>query len=248
MPAAAPATEPTLNPGYIDDARRPISVLAFVLPLVVFYEVCALTLLDEPSRGSPLVARDLIGDLFRLFGVVGIHLPAALLVVTLVAQHLIARDRLSVSPRVVGLMVGESALWTMPLVVLAGVLGLIGLGAGSPRGIMSDAAIAVGAGLYEEFVFRLVLIAGLHLVLVEVSGVRERLADAIAVAGSAVAFASYHGLGAGGGLDPTLAGFYLAAGVLLGWLFLTRGLAIAAGAHVGYDAVVLVLLPRLGGG
>lgn len=248
MPAAAPASDPTTTPGYTDEARRPITVLAFVLPLVIFYEACALMLLDEPSRGSPLVARDLIGDLFRLFGVAGIHLPAALLVVTLIAQHLIARDPLRVSPRVLCLMLGESALWTMPLVVLAGVLGMIGLGGGSPRGVMSDAAVAVGAGLYEEFVFRLVLIAGLHLVLVEISGVRERLADVIAIAGSAVSFASYHGLGSGAGLDPTLAVFFLAAGALLGWLFLTRGLAIAAGAHVGYDVIILVLLPRLGGG
>ncbi|MGP1272229.1 MAG: CPBP family glutamic-type intramembrane protease [Phycisphaerales bacterium] len=223
-------------------------VLVFLLPLVMFYEIGAATVLHEGERGSPLVARTLISTLFELFGVVGLHLPAVLLVVVLLAQHAVGRRPWRVPWAVPPLMAVESLVWALPLLVMGGVLGVVAVGGTPPLGVgpFEASVVAIGAGIYEELVFRFALIAGMHLLLVEVCGVREQVADWLSLVGSAVAFSAYHGLGPGGSMDASLAAFYLGAGLLLAWLFLIRGLGIAAGAHAVYDLVVLLVLPALG--
>ena len=222
-------------------------ILVLLFPLILYYEFGAVFVLNEAGEGSPLVARTMISTLFGIFGVAGLHLPAVLLIAALLAQHLLSRDSWRVSPRWLGVMVGESLLWCLPILVMGGVLGVITLGATTELGLtpLEASVISVGAGLYEELVFRLAIMVGIHALLVEICGVKSKIADWLAAAASAVAFAAYHGLGPGGSLDGAVALFYLGAGLLLAWLFLTRGFGIAAGAHTAYDLVVLLLLPGI---
>ena len=74
-----------------------------------------------------------------------------------------------------------------------------------------------------------------------VIGADRLSAGAIAVVASALLFAAYHHLGAGAEpWDAARFTFRFHAGVLLGVVFLTRGLGIAAFAHGFYDAIVLL--------
>ncbi len=112
----------------------------------------------------------------------------------------------------------------------------------APEPIFQQLLTFVGAGLYEETLFRLILFSGL----VWVFTAMEFSASTSAImagAGSAFVFAGAHHLGAGG--EPfhavvftfrTLAGFYFTA------LFYYRGFGIAVGAHVGYDVVAGLML------
>ncbi len=101
--------------------------------------------------------------------------------------------------------------------------------------------LSIGAGLYEEMLFRLIALSGLHFVLVDLMRIREKPANAAAVVISAVGFAFYHNLSlTGGGVSASLFAFYLLAGIFFGWLFLARGLGIVAATHALYDAVVLL--------
>lgn len=107
------------------------------------------------------------------------------------------------------------------------------------------ATIALGAGLYEEFLFRLVLIAGLHFVLDDMLKMGRRLSGVLAVLASAVVFTLYHPVTAG---DQVLWGraiFYFAAGIFFACLYLSRGLGVAVGAHVAYDLIALRVVPLL---
>ncbi|MEM8757191.1 MAG: CPBP family intramembrane glutamic endopeptidase [Planctomycetota bacterium] len=240
-------SDPT-HVGYIVHSRRPLVVLVFLLPLILAYEVGAVLLLNEAALGTPLVARSIIASTFGLFGVAGLHLPAVLLIVVLLAQHAVANDPLRVGARTLVIMLAESAVWAMPLLVLAMVLGLIAVGGPSADDLWRVGTIAIGAGLYEELVFRLAMIAGVHALLVDVCGVRSKPADVLALIASTIAFAAYHRLGPEGEAVLAVTVFYLIAGLLLGWLFLARGLGIAVGAHAAYDLAVLVVLPALAGG
>lgn len=232
---------------YAASSRRPVSIALFLLPGVVFYEFAAVAVLGEDGGRSVLTSRDLIHTLFEIFGVIGVHLPGVLLMVTLLAQHLIARDSWRVRPTVPLIMLGESLLWAMPILVLAGVMGFLSHAA-EPVPTLTGAAVAVGAGVYEEFVFRLVLIAGVHALLVDLCTVKDSIGRWLAIAVSAFAFASFHGIQAGGVVDLAATFFYGVAGLFLAWLFLNRGLGIAAGAHAVYDLLILVLLPAVQGG
>lgn len=233
-----------LSDAYADVSRRPLAIALFLLPGVLFYEVVAVTVLGEDGGGSALTSRNLIHTLFEVFGVIGVHLPGVLLLATLLAQHLIAREPWTLRVRALPLMLAESVLWSLPILVLAGVMGYLA-DLGDPPAALPASGIAVGAGLYEEFVFRFVLIAAVHALLVDLCAVRESIGRWLAVAASVFAFASYHGIETGGSIDLAAAAFYGLAGLLLSWLFLTRGLGIAAGAHAVYDLLLLVALPAL---
>ncbi|MGD9688159.1 MAG: CPBP family glutamic-type intramembrane protease [Phycisphaerales bacterium] len=117
--------------------------------------------------------------------------------------------------------------------------------------------IAIGAGIYEEMLFRLVGMAAVHFVARDLLQARELTARAIAVGVTAVAFAAYHdvgamggGAGGVGGVMPraeqlAALGFYCAAGVYFGVIYLTRGFGIVVAAHAVYDVLALVVLaPR----
>jgi len=118
--------------------------------------------------------------------------------------------------------------------------------------IPARATIAIGAGLYEELVFRFAAIAGLHLVVKNLLQGTDTAAGIIAVCGSALAFAVYHPLY--DPMDPTQAlqwtrlVFFTGAGLFFALVYLYRGFAIVVYAHAIYDIIVLVLLKEMQGG
>lgn len=253
MAPASPRQSGTAEPPeilpYAEASRRPLAIVAFLLPAIAFYEYAAVAVLAEHRDGSTLSSRDLIHTLFSLFGVIGVHLPAVLLLATLAAQHLLAKHPWRLKPGTLGVMLGEAAMWSLPIVVLAGILGSFPLDApGSAPPKLEAAAIAVGAGVYEEFVFRFALIAAVHGVLVDLCGARESVGRWLGLGASVFAFTAYHGVEVGGVIDLNAVIFFGLSGLFLGWLFLARGLGIAAGAHAIYDLLVLVAVPALRSG
>ncbi|HEU4731947.1 MAG TPA: CPBP family glutamic-type intramembrane protease [Kofleriaceae bacterium] len=107
----------------------------------------------------------------------------------------------------------------------------IGLGLTAPS-IVS----ALGAGVHEELVFRLALIAGLVYV---ARPLGSRLAVAAAIAISSLLFAAAHHLGVHGEpFTPHAFAFRAVAGVAFGAIFWFRSLAHAVYAHVLYDLLV----------
>jgi membrane protease YdiL (CAAX protease family) len=103
--------------------------------------------------------------------------------------------------------------------------------------------IAIGAGLYEEMLFRLVGVAFLHFVLADVFKLKHGTASAIAVIGAALAFAVYHQYHfASGEINWPWLLFLTAAGLYFGMLYILRGFGIVVATHALYDILVLVLL------
>jgi hypothetical protein len=95
---------------------------------------------------------------------------------------------------------------------------------------------ALGAGVHEELVFRLALIAG---VIAVARPIDRRVAVALAIGVSSVVFAAAHHAGAHG--EPwTVHAFVWRsfAGVAFGAMFWFRSLAHAVYAHVFYDILV----------
>jgi len=108
---------------------------------------------------------------------------------------------------------------------------LLGLGLTAPSVIS-----ALGAGVHEELVFRLGLIAGL-IALARPLG--HRLAVGLAIAASSVLFAAAHHLGVHG--EPWTVhafAFRSVAGAAFAAIFWFRSLAHAVYAHVLYDILV----------
>lgn len=107
-------------------------------------------------------------------------------------------------------------------------------------------ALAAGAGLYEELLFRALLLGGGLLAcfaLARLLGWSEAVRPALiafALAVSSLVFSWAHRAGDPLALEPEIFAFRALAGLLFGGLFLLRGLAVAAWAHASYDAWLLI--------
>ncbi len=107
----------------------------------------------------------------------------------------------------------------------------------------SNLLMSMGAGVYEELVFRLGALSGGAAIL-RLLGLRHSLAVIAAFGISAALFSAAHHLGAHG--DPfTLEVFIyrVLAGILFGAIYYWRSLAHATYTHALYDIYVLILRP-----
>ncbi len=242
---------------YFALSMRPLHILAFISPVVILYELGSLGVFG-PVRDS-LEAHQMLVRFFDLFGVVGLHLPAIAIVTMLLIQHVLSRDPLRLSLSVWIKMVAESAFLTGPLIVMVMILKPVGGGemviqvaqgaAGTDSSQASQVMLALGAGLYEEMLFRLVLITMIHFLVSDVLGFSETKGFLVALLLSAAAFAWHHDqiFLLDGSINVRMAVFYFVAGMYFGLLFLMRGLGIAVGVHLLYDLLVLVIVPSFEG-
>jgi len=232
--------------GYMEKTHRPLNCLAFILPLLVAYEIGGLVL------GHKVLANQHLSALLERFGATGRLLPAVLLAIVMLAWHVLSKEEWHIDGGTLLGMLVESALLALPLVLLITVIDLFAdvpalaaqtdplAGAGPTERIL----VTVGAGIYEEFLFRLVGIALVMFLCVDVGHLPKRYAIATAVTVTAVLFSLYHwpALGAYGGkagwgwdifVIRALAGGYLAL------VYVARGFGIAVGAHICFNLFAL---------
>ncbi|MBL8887654.1 MAG: CPBP family intramembrane metalloprotease [Phycisphaerales bacterium] len=247
------------EPGYWRLSMAPLHILVFLLPLIIVYEFGSLWYLQDATGVMRTVsARNLLGRFFDVFGASSFHLPAITLVVILLLWHFLNRDPWRIRPSVLLGMALESCILMIPLLVL----GLIMHTKSQPGGMVAMAlqqspvdirsfswqerlTLSIGAGLYEELVFRLVMITAVHMVLCDAMRVPRHTSAIIACVVSALAFALYHDVSLAGlrnGTNIASAIFLTAAGLYFAGLFLVRGFGIVVATHALYDIVVLVVI------
>ena len=104
--------------------------------------------------------------------------------------------------------------------------------------------VAVGAGVYEEFIFRLALISLIMLIFVDIFDLRKDIVAAVAVIMAGCIFSLYHfpaeQLTSWDGWPWHEFIFRAVAGVYLGAIFILRGFGIAVGAHICYNLFVVM--------
>ena len=231
--------------------------MLFALPLFLLYEALAAALGGAPGAAGVRNAADVVLKTpFMLFSGQRGSL-AFFATVIAVCIYLVARDltktRERPEPRMFLLMLGESAVLALFLGIvvatltqrLLGALALAAQAAPTPLEGMSAATrlmLALGAGLYEELLFRVLLVGGLAAGLRWLLGARTLMAGLIAATVGALIFSGFHYVGEYG--DPfELASFtYRAiAGLAFSGMYLTRGFGITAWTHALYDVYVMLL-------
>ncbi|MEI6240708.1 MAG: CPBP family intramembrane glutamic endopeptidase [Planctomycetia bacterium] len=221
-------------------SRTPLTSLAFTLPLVLAYEGGVLLL----GRGSPRNGADVwLRQVLDALGFGDYFLLPVLTIVGLMAWHHVEHDRWRFSPAVLAGMCLECLILAAVLVGLARLqsrLWPLDVGAGA-------AAVAArfvgfcGAGLYEEVLFRLLLLPVVGWTIARL-GASPPAAATWSVLVTSVLFAAAHYVGPlGDAFDPHSFVFRALAGVFFATLFLVRGFGIAAGTHAAYDMVVGLL-------
>jgi membrane protease YdiL (CAAX protease family) len=237
---------------YWELSRRPLVSLAFVAPIVITYELGVLTLGPDALRN----AADVWGRQFlRSLGFGQYFLLPLLVCGVLLGWHHIRHDPWQIRQRVVAIMWLESLVLGVALLVLAQAMGQFlspaFLAGTETRSTWSKFIGYLGAGFYEELLFRLLLLSGIALV-AKRTGLNRRGSLIAAVAISSVLFAAVHyrfelslfgwSFGPQYGDRFTLYSclFRIAAGLFFGCLFVMRGFGIVVGAHAAYDVLVLL--------
>jgi len=248
-----PQTDLHEDLGYFARARLPLQMLVFLAPLIVGYEIAlALLLRVDDEVITNLAHKTLLQffDLFGLTGTGGLLLGSVLIIIVLLLWHLLNRDPWSIHWPTIALMAVESIALALPLLAFSRIVGssdaLAAFNAGaSSNGDLdqlntaSRIAISVGAGLYEELAFRMVLIAALHTLLVDLAKLPHWVGAAIAIVFAAAAFTWYHPLGDGaGGIALDRAIFFFGAGLYFGVVYVLRGFGIVVAVHAMYDIFI----------
>lgn len=105
---------------------------------------------------------------------------------------------------------------------------------------MTEFTVSLGAGLYEELVFRVLLASGLAMAARAVLAMRPMPAGVFATVVSALIFSAFHYVGPyGDHLELASFAFRAVAGVFFSALYLTRGFGVTAWTHALYDVFLL---------
>lgn len=237
---ASPSASSSLrSDSYGRQTHRPLVCLVFIAPMLVLFHA------GTAFYGSSLLAFRDLGQLLRYFGATAAYLPALLIVAVLMVQHLAKRDAWRLPPMVLAGMTIESVLWMIPLVVMGLLTDRLmpqAAVAQSASELFQNILVAVGAGIYEEFIFRLALISLAMLLFVDVLSLPEEAVAICAVLVTACLFSLYHFLGEPPQGDFPWRLFVLRtlAGVYLGGMFVARGFGIAVGTHACFNLFVVL--------
>ncbi|MFH0944916.1 MAG: CPBP family glutamic-type intramembrane protease [Planctomycetota bacterium] len=222
---------------YFIEVRKVSVSLLLVAPLFLFHEL-ALRLSESNLRNSAELA---VKKLFWYLGPGAEYVQLFLLLVMLgallhVVAHKIPIHRLLLPFLVECLLL---AVLLGPLVAaLARYLPLRVPSGAEVDDLLLSVVASVGAGLYEELLFRLLLLGGLYVLFRRLCGWQWLLSLMVAVLVSALVFSGYHHLGPDA--DPFEApafAFRALAGILLGLGFAWRGLAVVVYLHAIYDVL-----------
>lgn len=227
---------------YLRESRELGTSLLLVLPLFVAYHVGVLV------TGGLRNGVDFMTD--ALFAVLGGSLPGYLAVngavlLGLVLTLLVQRRRGKLHPRLFPWVLLESCVYASLFgTVVTTLVQWLGLGPLLAAGFGPQNALilSIGAGLYEEVVFRLLLMGGVYRLLT-VRSMPRWWAGTLSLLVSSAVFSAVHHLGNLG--EPfTLSAFTFRffAGVVLASIFAFRGLGVAVYTHAVYDIIVLVFL------
>ncbi len=237
---------------YITATTRPLNCLVFLLPILVLHQIGILVFAISSQSGEPLVnaAFGMLRGVLSLFGATALYLPGLVVVVTLLIWHLAKNYPWQVRARTILGMAIESLLFAWPVLLLGAIaqpdqsnLAVV-LSSTAPNpadSLIGQAVLMIGAGIYEELLFRLALISLVALLLTKIGSLCREYALLFAAIASALLFGVYHFY-----FSPEMIpfdwhrfGFYFLAGVYFTGLYVLRGFGITVGAHIVYDLIVL---------
>ena len=239
---------------YWQTSRAPRYSLLFALPLLIIYQVLAALAPVGPGGMSVRNGADVIlQSVFVWFA--GAWGPRLFMLCLIgVGAWLIARDvrrNRGVSPAVLGGMLLESVCLAMVFGLVVGSLTAALLGTPPPPMMIGDLQhqlsrwtmlmLSIGAGIYEELLFRVVLVGLIAWGASKLLGLRPLVAGTFATILGALIFSAFHYIGPfGDRFEVYSFVFRTIAGLFFSGLYLLRGFGITAWTHALYDVFLLL--------
>lgn len=250
---------------YWSATKHPWACVLFVLPLLATYEIGLYALgyaaPEDLRNGADVWLRSALSEV----GISPVYGAPCLLVFVLLLWGLMRREGQPTDK--LGAWVGmtiESAAYAVLLLGMSQGLWMVLLRAdhvfgqpshriamlqwtsqATPESMWGQIVSYVGAGIYEETLFRLLLYVGLLRLFTWSKSRVSLFAVGLAAFASALLFAGAHHIGPSGEpFDVYVLAFRTFAGLYFAWVFHVRGFGIAVGAHAGYDVLVGLIVQR----
>jgi hypothetical protein len=263
--APGPMTEiatHTIIGRYLRETSQPIYSLLFLIPLLGLYELIAVVVNFDRTLQIRNAADIMVKNFLLQFGIHSMlgFMLAVVCIAVVCALVALKDSEGTVRPKYFFGMIVESLFYSMLLGTLASRFTDLFLGGrlvqAAPAMQMGNLAngemlsqwmIALGAGVYEEIVFRVLLIsvflAGFDL-LSRIPFLRWLRGNSAAMAAAfcaALTFSAFHYMGVHGEafLWSTFV-YRFFAGLILSAVYVLRGLGIAAWTHAFYDVMILL--------
>jgi hypothetical protein len=230
-------------------ARQPLHCLIFLAPLLVIYEAGVIVLANGDSsalrNGADYWMRGWLASIgFRQ----ALILPC-LVVGAMLVWQIAGRYSWQVKGTTIVGMIAESLLFAVFLMVMGQLHDLLfdqlSIDRTASMGHSSSAnrvVAFIGAGVYEEVMFRLCLLP-IGYAVFRVFNFPPKWAAGMAVFTTSMIFAFAHYIGPGADHFSMFSFTFRAiAGIFFAGLFFVRGFGITVGSHAAYDLLVGVLL------
>jgi hypothetical protein len=136
------------------------------------------------------------------------------------------------------IMIIESIVWSIVLFIILS-QGQLLLGKGTTKLLMQQIVLSIGSGIFEEFVFRVILVSGIAFIIGLFFKKQYFYKMSISIIIAAIIFSAFHFMGEYA--DPPKISLFilrLVAGIILGYIYILRGFGIAAYSHSLYNLIV----------
>jgi len=230
---------------YWNYSKNPFYSIIFVLPLLMVYEIIMFTFNHSDIIGLRNGADVLFRQFFGLFNVYGFYVVGLVVVLALMAAYHFnfkGKKKPLFEARFYLLMMLESALYAIAMYLAVNKISQVLMLSGSGQNLREMIVLALGAGIYEEFIFRVILITGFLFFFRDILKINDKVASVSAIICAAFLFALFHYLGPlGETLEFRSFAIRFGAGLFLSLLYILRGYGITAYTHTLYDLILIVL-------
>ncbi len=231
------------SPSYFHVSETAKASLIFVLPLVVFYEFGTwyFTFDAITNTEQRIVAFSMLRDSLAALGATARWVAPASVISILLGLIVFKKENVRVHPLVIFGMAVESVILAIPLILISMLLARFHYPLlANVDTVGSDIVLSIGAGIYEELIFRLIGFTLLHFILCDFLSIRASIALPIMVLMSGLAFSLYHYWGPESFATQTFV-FRTIAGCYFGTLMMSRGFGVTVGCHASYDLIICFL-------
>ena len=230
---------------YLSVSKSPLYSFIFTLPLFLLYEVGIFLVssrdIDQLRNGADVLMRQVLES----FGIYGMYGFGGTFLIGFLIAFLRQKKNLRTSEiesRFLLIMFFESIVWATLLVIMMINIPTF-LSLSNEDHLIQQVVLAIGAGIYEEFVFRVLLISGLAIFFGLIFNWGEFGKTFLSVIISSAIFSIFHFFGSyGDTFSFSLFFVRFIAGIFLAMIYIFRGFGITAYAHSIYDLFVLVYI------
>ena len=215
--------------------------LIITFPLFIFYEIGIFYMFQANIPFSKNGADVLIEEFINMLGLNGYYAASSILFIVFFLILYFQRKNFKtfkISSKYLSLMIMESFLYAVLLVLL---LQNIYLSQGVNMNNLNNFILSIGAGLYEELIFRFFLLFFLSKSFIFIFKMKEFSSLLLSIIASSVLFSLFHYIGQESFNSYTFTIRFI-AGIYLSSIYINRGFGIVALTHAFYDLFVIFRL------